>query len=719
MSQGFAIPVANQPGRLPGSLHGNPQLSRWVRITPAGEVVVSPGKVEIGQGILTALAQIVADELDVALTQITMRAANTSFSPDESVTSGSLSVQDSGLALRQVCAEVRAIYLSAAAKFLHTPAGELQIHEGQITGPSGTQTSYWRLADDHLLDNPATGQATPKAKSGYHNIGASAPRLDLPGKIFGTARFIHDIELPNMLHGRILRPNAPGARLGMVDDTEALACPGVVSVIRDGSLLAVLATSEHQAEFALAKLSARTLWHLPDEPLPDEDDLSSWLRTAPAQTSTIAAPPGPAPRQAGTARTIKAQFAKPFIAHASVAPSCALASYDGTVLNVWTHSQGIFNLRADLALAFGMAPEHIIIQHEQGAGCYGHNPADDVAFDAAWLARHAQGRPVRVQWSRADELSWTPFGPAMAIDLEADLDAAGRITGWRHVIWSNGHTSRPGRGDSPALLGAWHLQTPFARSPAINPPLAAGGGAERNAVPGYAFPNWRVTNHRILDMPLRSSAVRSLGAIANIFATETFIDDLAHADHTDPIDWRLRYLHDPRACAVISAVREKSGWPQQNLAEGKGAGFAYARYKNTGAYCAVVAEIDAADQIYARHLTIAVDVGQAINPDGVRNQIEGGAIQATSWALKEAVRFNRTHITSNDWESYPVLRFGEAPKITVHIITSDNPPLGAGECSIGPTTAAIGNAVFNALNIRIRQLPITAERIMAILAKQP
>ncbi|MDR3522165.1 MAG: molybdopterin-dependent oxidoreductase [Acidocella sp.] len=715
MNQGFALPAPAQPGQLPGNLRGNPHLGQWLRITPEGKVMVSPGKVEIGQGILTALAQIVAEELEVGLNQITMVAANTGFSPNESVTSGSLSVQDSGRALQQVCAEVRAIYLAKAATHLGEPVASLQICNGLISGPSGAQTSYWDLADDALLDTDATGRVPPKPNTVYRKVGTSARRLDLPDKIFGKTRFIHDMELPGMLHGRMLRPNAPGATLLSLDDAAALACNGVISVVRDGSLLAIVATGNDEAEHAAAKLSAGAVWSQPNESLPDEQDFASWLRSEPADTSVTASPPSPA----SSSRTIKAQYAKPFLAHASIAPSCALAVYDGAILKVWSHSQGIFNLRSDLALAFAMEPEKIIVQHVEGAGCYGHNPADDVAFDAAWLARHTPGRPVRVQWSRADELAWAPFGPAMAIDLEADLDAAGTITGWRHSIWSNGHTSRPGRGSSPALLGAWHLATPFERSPAINPPLAGGGGAERNAIPGYEFPNWQVTSHRILNMPLRTSALRSLGAMANIFAVETFIDDLARAANTDPVEWRLRYLHDERARAVIALALEKSGWPQQNLIEGKGAGFAYARYKNSGAYCAVVAEIDAAEQIYARRLTIAVDVGLAINPDGVRNQIEGGAIQATSWALKEAVRFDRTRVTSTDWESYPILRFSEVPKISVHIVPSDHPPLGAGECSIGPVVAAIGNAVFDALHIRIRQLPITAERIMSELAQQP
>jgi CO/xanthine dehydrogenase Mo-binding subunit len=415
------------------------------------------------------------------------------------------------------------------------------------------------------------------------------------------------------------------------------------------------------------------------------------------------------------ARTIKASYAKPFIAHASIGPSCALAEFDGARLKVWTHSQGIYNLRKDLALAFGMQEADIIVQHAEGAGCYGHNGADDVAFDAAWLARSAPGRVVRVRWSRADELSAAPFGPAMAVDIEADLDAQGKLIGWRHSVWSNGHSTRPGRAATPALLGSWQLEKPFEPPAPINAPLAAGGGSERNAIPSYDFPSWRIVNHRVLSTPLRTSALRSLGALANVFAAESFIDELAHELGCDPVDFRLAYTTDARARAVIRRAVESSGWRTAAGREGTGWGIGFARYKNTGAYCAVVADVVAEEEIRVARLTIAVDVGAVINPDGVINQIEGGAIQAVSWALKEAVRFDRERIVSDSWETYPILRFSEIPEVETIIVPSAHPSVGAGEASLGPTAAAIGNAVFDALGVRVRELPITAERIMSVI----
>jgi len=703
---------------LPVSLEKNRRLDRWLRFSADGLLQVFSGKVEIGQGILTALAQIVAEELDLPLAQIRMMAANTATSPNEAVTSGSLSIQESGAALRQVCAQTRAIYLAAAAARLGVAADRLRIDAGRISCADGRHTSYWTLAEDpvlaHLLEREAGARAPVKAEDDYRVVGTAAARLDLPDKVFGAPRFIHDLELPGLLHGRMLRPPSPSARLVSLDETLVLApvraLTGVVAVVRDGSLLGVLAESGRHAEAALTELARLAVWDGAPS-LPDESSLADWLKSQPADTRIVASKG--ATDAANVSRTLSAAYAKPYLAHASIAPSCALARFDGGRLSVWSHSQGIYNLRRDLALALAMREDDIVVQHVEGAGCYGHNGADDVAFDAAWLARAVPGRPVRVQWSRADELSWAPLGPAMAVELEADLNAANELIGWRHTIWSNGHGTRPGRASSPALLGAWHLETPFERLTAVNAPLAAGGGSERNAVPPYDFPAWQVVNHRVLAMPLRASALRALGAFANVFASESFIDELAHATDVDPIEYRLRHLPDPRGRAVIERVLERSAWRDWQPGEGRGHGIGYARYKGSGAYCAVVAEVEAEQEIRVRRLFIAVDVGIAINPDGVANQIEGGAIQAASWTLKESVRFDRQRVTSDSWERYPILRFTEIPAVDVDIVRSGQPSVGAGEASLGPTAAAIANAVFDALGVRVRELPITAERILS------
>jgi CO/xanthine dehydrogenase Mo-binding subunit len=699
---------------LPGSLRTNPKLAQWLRFSPSGFVEVSPGKIEIGQGILTALAQIVADELDVSLDRVRMVAASTARSPDEGVTSGSLSVQNCGTALRFACAEARAIYLAAAAAQLGVRAKELDIQDGTIIGPGNARTSYWELADSISLAVSATATAKPKAVSARKVAGTAAARRDIPAKVFGPSGFIHDLRLPGMLHGRVLRPQAPGARLLSLDEAAVQDIDGFVGIVRDGNFIGVIAETEEGVNAALLRIRGSALWS-DGETLPDEAQLPAWLKSQPCESSIVAS--CEAGTDATVARTLRREYSRPFLAHASIAPSCALAQWSEGGVHVWSHSQGIYNLRADLSLVLPMPPDKIVVEHVEGAGCYGHNGADDVALDAVLLARAAGGRPVRVQWSREDELVHAPFGAAMVIGIEADLDEGGEIVGWRHEIWGNGHVARPGRGEIPRLLAATELAKPFARVPASNPPLASGGGAERNAVPFYDFPSWRIASHRVLAQPLRTSSLRSLGAFANVFAIESFLDELAEERGEDPVAFRLRRLRDPRARAVLEAAAARAGWSTREKRDGVGQGVGCARYKNSGAYCAVVAEVEGDAEIRVKRLVIAVDVGEVINPDGVANQIEGGAIQATSWTLKEAVRFDRNRVTSDSWENYPILRFSEVPAVEVEIVSRpDEPPLGAGEAALGPTAAAIANAVSDALGVRIRDLPLTRDRIIAAMA---
>lgn len=695
--------------KLPISLAANPRLSSWVKFTGDGRVAISPGKVEIGQGIVTALAQIAADELDVDIARIDMIRASTAMSPNEGVTSGSLSIQQSGRALRHVCAEVRQRFLLAASERLGVDAALLGIDDGTISGPGNVRTSYWELAAEVSLDHEATAGATPKSATKRALAGRSVPRVDIPDKVFARPRFIHDCALPGLLHGRVLRPDVSRAKLIALDEAAARAVPGLVTVVRDGSFAGVVADSEAAAEAALKILRKGATWSAA-EPLPDEDDLAGFLRSQPVETTVIDT------RTAATNRptqTLRRQYTRPYIAHASIAPSCAMAQWDDDRVHVWTHSQGVYLLRADLAIVLKLPAENIIIEHMEGAGCYGHNAADDVALDAVLLAKAAGGRPVRVQWSRHDEMSHAPFGAAMAIEIEADLDADNEIVGWRHVIWSNGHAARPGRAIQPALLAATEIENPYPRMISTNPPAANGGGGDRNSVPLYDLPAWRITSHRLLTMPVRTSALRTLGAQGNVFAIESLIDEIAHLRGEDPIAFRLRHLRDERAKDVIRLVARRAQWkPQKRSGTGHGVGFA--RYKNTGAYCAAIAEIEGADDIRVKRLTLAVDVGEAINPDGVANQIEGGAIQATSWVLKERVRFDRTRITSTSWTDYPILTFSEVPRVDVEIIQRPEiEPVGAGEAAHGPVTAAIANAVYDCLGVRVRDLPITRERIIA------
>ncbi len=715
---------------LPASLKANPRLSQWLAIHTDGTVTVRSGKVDLGQGISRALSQIVADGLGINPERIHMAPASTACSPNEGVTSGSLSVQDSGSALRHVCAHARAIYLQAAATALGitgVDAEEFTVSDGQISSSASPRsTSYWKLASDALLDVDAVAQTSPHPAPAAQFVGLPLARNDIERKVLGVPSFIHDLSFAGMLHGRVVHPPSTQAELTRVDLDQVRARPGVVSVVRDGNFLGVVASGEFQAVQAAAKLAASASWQETAR-LPDVDALGHFLRQQPLETSlvgekTVQSAVAPEPG----AQHFAASYSRPFLAHASIGPSCALALFTPASspkspqgsqedsLEVWSHTQGVFNLRADLALLMNMPARTISVHHSEGAGCYGHNGADDVAADAALLARSVPGRPVRVQWSREDELGVAPFGPAMAVDLQAELGANRHIVNWQHAVWSNGHGLRPGRGTIPVLLAGTLLEKPFAPQVAVNAPLANGGGAERNSVPLYDFAQWRATSHRLLTMPVRSSALRSLGGHGNVFAAESFMDEIASAAGVDALEFRLRHLGDARAREVLQLAAQKAGWAARNDAKpnGHGFGLAVTRYKNTGAYCAVVARVDAIRELKVTELWIAVDVGLVINPDGVTNQIEGGAIQTVSWVLKEAVQFDTTRITSTTWETYPILKFSEVPQVAVHIINRpDQKSVGAGEATHGPVAAAIANALFDATGVRVRDMPFTTERL--------
>ena len=708
---------------LPAGLKATPQIDRWLAVSADGHVTLTPGKVEIGQGILTALAQICADELDIAIERVRLLPANTATSPNEGVTSGSLSVSDCGLSVRQVAAQARALFLAEAARQFCIGAETLRVADGVIAGPGNLATSYWELADSVSLAQAADPSIRAKSAPDRGLAGRSTERIDIPGKVFGTRAFIHDLVLPGMLHGRVLRPPRPGATLAALDEVGPADIAGLVAFVVDGSFVGLVCESEPQADAGLKRLAAAARWQ-GGFALPDRHDLPAWLRSRPAETSLVDRRgedrSGEDPRGEGEAapssRRVVRHYLKPYLAHGSIAPSCAIASWDGDGLHVISHSQGVFNLRADLALVFDLPETQITVAHAEGAGCYGHNGADDAALDAALLARAVAGRAVRLRWSRADELACSPFGAAMALEIAADLSEAGDIVGWRHEIWSNGYVARPGRAATPALLAAFDLEKPFPRYIAQDPPLAGGGGAQRNAVPLYDFPAWHIVKNRLLEMPLRTSSMRALGAFGNVFAIESIMDEIAWELGEDPLAIRLRHLTDGRGRAVLERAAAMADWGRAAVPEGRGRGLGFARYKNTGAYCAIVAEIDLAAEPRATQLWIAVDVGEAINPDGVVNQIEGGAIQATSWTLKEEVSFTREAVTSTSWETYPILRFNEVPAVAVEIVARpDLPPLGAGEAAQGPTAAALANAVHAALGVRVRQLPITRDRIIAAM----
>ena len=704
------------PAALPRDVAANPCLARWVRVGRDGEIGLRVGKVELGQGIWTALSQVAADELDVRMDQVRVLPAHTRDGPDEGLTAGSMSVFDAVPAVRVVTASVRALFVAEAARRWGVDPSTVSVVAGEIRSYDGRhRTSYGDLADHVDLDRDldADTAAAPKDPSALRLVGTPVPRVDLPDKVAGRAVYLSDVRLPGQLFGRVVRPPSPGAVLVAADDR----LPGspAVTVVRDGSFLGVVGPDEAEVVRAAGTLAASSTWDERDS-LPDEADLPAFLRRGPHEDTVVLDE-----EQARTAgdRRLSARYTRPFLAHASIGTSCGIARWDDGRVAVWSHSQGIHRLRDAVATALEVPSEDVVVEHVQNAGCYGHNAADDAAFDAVLLSRAVPGRPVLVQWTRQDELGWAPFGSAMLGEVSATLSDDGQITSWIYDVYSQGHTARPGYAGVPGLLAGGYLEHPLPTPPAADPPPAGGGGTTRNAVPIYDVGARRVTGHRLLTNPVRSSALRALGAHLNVFGIECFMDELAAECGADPLEFRLRHLEDPRGREVLQAVCHEAGWGR-SVPDGVGLGLGFARYKERGAYCAVVAEVETGSSVRVRRLTLAVDVGRVVNPDGVRNQIEGGAVQATSWTLKERVRFDRRRITSVDWESYPILRFSETPLVDVHIL--DRPDVsssGAGEAAQGPTSAAIGNAVAAALGVRVRDLPITSEAVVAAIESQP
>jgi CO/xanthine dehydrogenase Mo-binding subunit len=715
------------PG-LPASLKTNPLLNQWLQFLPDGSVQVKTGKVELGQGILHALKVLAAEELCVSLAQVTLCEADTASGPDEGMTSGSLSIQDSGVAIRHACAHARHLFLQQCAQQHSCAADELHVLSGVVHKGTQRIAAYADLAPHINWQQAVDIEKTKLPSSAWQWVGHDLERADVRALVEGEPIFIHDRVLPDMLHARMVRSDALHATLDETSwqaaQTLAQQWPSSSTLVRDGGLMGVLGANERDVNLHAQQVLQTLRWQAKPLGL----SASSLPKDMQAQTldAQVFHTSGEPATSAGTGsvdatQTFSATYFRPFLHHASIGTSCAIAQWfsdstQSTALKVWSHSQGIFALRRDLALSFGLTDAQVHIKHVRGAGCYGHNGADDVAFDAAWIAKHANGRPVRLVWSRRDEMIWSPIAPAMTVRVTAKVDARHQLLDWQQEVWSQGHSSRPGRAATPALLGSWQTEKPFPALEPINVAAAAGAGAERNSVPPYRASHIQVLANRVLGWPMRTSALRALGAHANVFAAESMIDELAHASNTDPLAYRLSLLDDVRARDALQAVADASQWnalrQQCQLQEGRGVGVAYARYKGKGAYCAVVAQVHVTDVVRVEHLWVAADVGLVVQPDGAKLQLEGGAIQSTSWALKEAAQFDETSITSNDWEHYPILRFSEVPQVHVQLMArSDQPSLGAGEAAQGPTTAAIANAVFHALGVRVHRLPLTPEAL--------
>ena len=699
---------------LPGSLKRNPRLESWIRIDRDGTVTVKTGKAELGQGIRTALAQVAAEELGMAPGALRFLTADTDETPNEGYTAGSHSMQDSGAAIRHAAAEVRAILLDLAAGRLGVPAESLDARDGAVVAADGRRIGFGELVRDLDLNVESRPDAKGRDPASHTVVGRSTPRLDIPAKVTGAPAYVQDMRPAGALHARVVRPPSYGATLRSVDEAVVRAMPGVVAVVRDGNFLAVVAETEHGAITAMSALAGRATW-TESPTLPERSRLFDALDALPADEHTIlnrgegAAPAGPA--------AVDLTFRRHYQLHGSIGPSCALALFDGADLTVWSHAQGMFPLRAAIAEMLGLPPDRVRCIHAEGAGCYGHNGADDAAADAALVARAVPGRPVRVQLMREQEHRWEPYGPAMTTRVQAWLDGTGRVSGWEYLVRSNTHATRPpGAGN---LLAARHLARPFAPPPPKPLPQPEGGG-DRNAIPLYDLPRARVRHHFVPAMPLRVSALRALGAYMNVFSIESATDELARAAGADPVAFRLRHLPDPRAAEVVRMAAERYGWAGRRTVPGRrGHGFAFARYKNLGAYAAVALEVEAereTGRLRVVRAVAAVDSGEAVNPDGIRNQVEGGILQSASWTLYEEITFDRTRITSRDWSTYPILRFDAVPdSVDVHVIDRPGQPfLETGEASQGPTAGAIGNAVRDALGVRPCELPISRTRAVEL-----
>jgi nicotinate dehydrogenase subunit B len=709
-SLGTARAQQPQSPPLPGSLKETPSLDSWIRIDADGAITVFTGKAELGQGIKTALLQVAGEELGTSIERLKLVTADTARTPNEGYTSGSQSMPNSATAIRNAAAQVREILLARAAERLGTEVDRVSLRDGTITSDDGKTIGVGELVGDDVLHVRAQPSSKLTDPSRYKLIGKPVARVDIPAKVTGGIAYVHDLRLTGMVHARVVRPPGYGARLLDVDVSKVEALPGVLKVVRDGSFLGVIAEREYQAVTAMRALGQAARWS-DASALPDPASIYSYLQGLPARDVTIL----DRGTLADASNVLTATYHRPYQMHGAIGPACAVALFADDGLTVWSHAQGMFPLRRAVAELVGLAPEKVRCIHMEGSGCYGHNGADDAAGDAALLARVVPGRPVRVQWMRDQEHTWEPFGPAMTARISAALDR-GKIISWQHDVWSNSHSTRPGTAGS--LLAGLAVAKPFPEPPPALIPQPEGGG-DRNAIPIYTIPNARVINHFIPGMPLRVSAMRALGAYANVFAIESFMDELAKAAGADPVEFRLRHLDDARARDAVTLAAEKFGW-QSGATPGRGRGFAFARYKNLAAYCAVAVDVTVeheTGEVRLRRAVAAVDSGEAVNPDGIRNQIEGGLIQAASWTLYEQVGFNTQRLTSRDWSGYPIMRFPAVPEsVEVHVINRPAQPfLGTGEASAGPAAAAIANAITDATGVRIRDLPFRRQRVKAAI----
>ncbi len=685
----------------------NKLIDSWIRLDAEGYLTVLSGKQELGQGIKIALIQIAAEELDISPDQCFIINSDTGQTANEGFTAGSNSVEGSGKAIRNAAAEARLYLLKLAAQKWNTTLESLSVENGIIKSPNGKEISYWKLLEGKFIEGTVTGEAVPKNPKNYKYVGKSLKRTDIHKMVMGESHFVHDLRMPGMLHARVIHPPSYQDRLVSVDLSEVNEMPGVVKVIRNGSFLAVVTEREYQAVKAWTKLKSLAVWEKSSIDIHPAQLINS-IKTTSGKAEEVKASPGIVEVIAKADIQHQAEYFRPYQMHASIGPSCALALWEENLLTVWTATQGVYPVRATLADLFSLDEEKIRCIGVPGSGCYGQNGADDVSGEAALIAKEFPGRHIRLQWMREDEHKWEPYGTTMAFQLSAGMNSDGKIIAWDTNVWSDSHSTRP-NGRAASFVSARHLENPFE--------FTKGGfsaGSYRNGIPEYSISAKQLHLYNYSG-PLRVSSLRGLGAYGNTFAMESFLDELIHKSENDPVDFRIKNLEDPRAKAVLEKLGEKSGWKSRQKSSINGFGIAYSRYKNSTSYFAVLAEIEinkAAKSYRLKKLTGVIDSGLVINPDGLINQTEGGMIQSASWSMLEEVDFDQVGIISVDWATYPILRMMDVPEVEVHIIDrTDTPPMGAGEAAMGPVSAAIANAIFDATGSRIRNLPLKAEKI--------
>jgi nicotinate dehydrogenase subunit B len=692
------------------------ELDSFLAVHTDGSVTIYCGKVDVGTGLRIAVRQMAAEELGVNVNRIALVEGDTGLTPDQGSTGGSTGLTRGGSEIRQAAATARVALLALGAEQLKRPVSELVLTDGQVRpAGGGAGVGIGTLLGERRFSLKVDPKATLKKPTEYAIVGKPLPRPDVPAKCTGREKYVQDFTLPGMLHGRVVRPPAFGAKLVSVDESSIRAIPDV-KVVRIENLLGVVAKDEWAAVRAARELKAE--WS-PWSGLPGNEGLEGYLRSGEVQRHEIVIDKGdPAPALASAAKQFSATYFWPNQSHGSIGPSCAVADVKDGGVTVWTSTQGPHALRQNIAKFFGFPEAKVRAIFLDGAGSYGGNGNDDVAADAVLLSKSVAA-PVRVQWMRHDEHGWDPKGPQQLLDMRAGVDAQGRIVAWDAQMWLP--ATMPGNRPYPALDAAGmsqdHGQGAGLLSQNADPPYyVASDGAKV-----------RVTAHWLKQTPLRPSNLRAPGKIANVFAVEAFTDELAAAAGMDPVEYRLRGLTDPRAIEVLKTAAEMIGWqtrtsPNPAPKQGSlriGRGIAYARYKQAENYVALALEaaVDSASrQITVRRITCAHDCGLVVNPDALKNQIEGSIVQTLSRTLHEEVKFDRSRVTSVDWVGYPVLRFPGVPAIEVKLIDRPEQPLyGAGEAACVTVPAAVANAVFDAIGVRLRTAPFTAERVKAAL----